>query len=129
MPIHFRVARPTDNLETVVKMYRQGLGMKLLGSFGDHEGFDGAMLGLPGTGYHLEFTHQEGHTVGLAPTKDNLLVFYVPDADEWRAKCASNKGGGTRPRRDIEDHGRCSMKVIISIPARTCRRGPRGICA
>jgi len=34
---------------------------------------------------HLEFTHQLGHTVGRGPTPDNLLVFYLPDADEWQA--------------------------------------------
>ena len=37
------------------------------------------MLGLPGREYHLEFTQ---HVVGSpcpAPTKDNLLVFYIPD--------------------------------------------------
>jgi hypothetical protein len=33
--------------------------------------------------YHLEFTHQHGHSVGRAPTPDNLLVFYLPDRIEW----------------------------------------------
>jgi catechol 2,3-dioxygenase-like lactoylglutathione lyase family enzyme len=84
---HLRVARPTDDLERVVKMYREGLGFEILGSFADHDGFDGVMLGIPGEGYHLEFTHQRDHLAGRAPTEDNLLVFYLPDRGEWIARC------------------------------------------
>ena len=37
------------------------------------------MLGLPGEGYHLELiTHTDG-VDGRAPTRDNLLVFYIDD--------------------------------------------------
>ena len=81
---HLRVARPTDNLPEIIKFYRDGLGFEVIGSFEDHEGFDGVMLGRPGAPYHLEFTRQRGHRAGRAPSKDNLLVFYLPDADEWR---------------------------------------------
>ena len=35
------------------------------------------MLGLPGAGYHLEFTHHEAGSDCPAPSKDNLLVFYL----------------------------------------------------
>jgi len=80
----FRVARPTDNLSEVVRFYRDGLGLEVLGSFENHEGFDGTMLGRKGLPYHLEFTHHRGHTVGKAPTQDNLLVFYIPDEVEWK---------------------------------------------
>jgi catechol 2,3-dioxygenase-like lactoylglutathione lyase family enzyme len=78
-----RVARATDQLDEVVRFYVEGLGFDQLGSFEDHEGFDGVMVGTPGAPYHLEFTHQHGHTVGSAPAKDNLLVFYLPDVAEW----------------------------------------------
>jgi catechol 2,3-dioxygenase-like lactoylglutathione lyase family enzyme len=80
---HLRVARPTDDLEAVVRFYRDGLGFEVLGGFTDHDGFDGVMLGHPGAGYHLEFTRKQGHPAGRAPTDDNLLVFYLPDRDEW----------------------------------------------
>ena len=39
-----RVARPTDHLEDVVRFYRDGVGLIEIGSFEDHEGFDGEML-------------------------------------------------------------------------------------
>jgi catechol 2,3-dioxygenase-like lactoylglutathione lyase family enzyme len=48
-----RVARPTDHFEDVIRFYRDGLGMTLIGSFEDHDGVDGVMLGVPGEPYHL----------------------------------------------------------------------------
>jgi catechol 2,3-dioxygenase-like lactoylglutathione lyase family enzyme len=78
-----RVARPTDHLEEVIRFYTEGIGLSILGSFEDHDGFDGVMLGLPGAAYHLEFTRKHGHSAGRAPTQDNLLVFYISDKQEW----------------------------------------------
>ena len=89
-----RVARPTDHLDRVAEMYARGLGFEVLGRFEDHDGFDGVMLGHPGQPYHLEFTSKRGHAAGRAPTEDHLLVFYVPDADEWAAACARMKAAG-----------------------------------
>ena len=80
---HLRIARATDNLPEVTRFYREGLGFECLRSFEDHAGFDGVMLGHPAAGYHLEFTHRRGD-VGRAPTKENLLVFYLPDRTEWQ---------------------------------------------
>src|SRR5262245_46873964 len=80
-----RVARPTDRLEDVVRFYTEGVGLTVLASFEDHEGFDGVMLGVAGAVYHLELTRKRGHVVGRAPTQDNLLVFYLPDRSEWQA--------------------------------------------
>jgi catechol 2,3-dioxygenase-like lactoylglutathione lyase family enzyme len=106
---HLRVARPTDNLAAVVKFYRDGLGMKVLGEFQDHDGFDGVMLGLAGAAYHLEFTHKRGHATGRAPTEENLLVFYLPDPAAWRvvaarlARAGHNAVGSFNPYWD--EHG------------------------
>ncbi len=80
-----RVARPTDNLNEVVDFYTKGLGLEVLYKFQDHEGFDGVMVGFPGAAYHLEFTSHRGHSVGHAPTQDNLLIFYFPiKPNGWR---------------------------------------------
>ena len=83
-----RVARPTDNLDKIKYMYMAGLGFSLLGEFYDHDGFDGVILGHDNHNYHLEFTHHKGQAVGGAPTKDNLLVFYIPDNAEWASACS-----------------------------------------
>ena len=81
-----RVARPTDHLTAIAEMYATGLGFTVFAQFEDHDGFDGIILGHPQQPYHLECTTQRGHHVGKAPTQDHLLVFYLPDRDEWEAK-------------------------------------------
>lgn len=78
----FRIARPTNQLKKVVEFYRDGLGLKVVGSFEGHDGYDGIMLGLPDTSYHLEFTQHIDGSPCPAPTKDNLLVFYFTDKNE-----------------------------------------------
>lgn len=78
--VQVRVARPTGNLDAVVRFYGEGLGLAVLGSFHDHAGYSGVMLGLPGYAYHLEFTEQPGDGLFPPPSRDNLLVFYIPDA-------------------------------------------------
>ncbi|PTB70697.1 Glyoxalase/Bleomycin resistance protein/Dihydroxybiphenyl dioxygenase [Trichoderma citrinoviride] len=78
-----RIARPSDNIDALIPFYVDGLGFELLYRFNQHEGFDGIMLGHKGAGYHLEFTSKTGHTVGRAPTEDNLLVFYLPEGNDF----------------------------------------------
>lgn len=77
-----RIARPTDRLEEVITFYRDGLGLRELGRFCDHDGYDGVMLGLPQATYHLEFTQHRAGSPCPAPSADNLLVLYIPDSDE-----------------------------------------------
>ena len=94
---HLRVARPTDDLEAVIRFYRDGLGFRELGNFRGHDGFDGVMLGFPGAPYHLEFTRKRGHPAGRAPTEENLLVFYLPDENAWREAVDRLEDQGHRP--------------------------------
>ncbi len=82
-----RVARPTDRLDEVVRFYTEGLDLKEIGSFEGHAGYDGVLIGLPGSEYQLEFTtHAEG-SPGAEPSRDNLLVFYVGDEAGDRDRC------------------------------------------
>ncbi|AUM12476.1 VOC family protein [Ketobacter alkanivorans] len=89
-----RVARPTDKLNEITSMYVSGLGFQLLSSFKDHDGFDGSIIGHPNHAYHLEFTHHAGTMVGRAPTKDNLLVFFMPDHSAWIESCKKMEAAG-----------------------------------
>ncbi len=92
-----RVARPTEHLATLADMYARGLGLQVIGAFEDHDGFDGVVLGHPGHPYHLEFTHRHGHAVAAAPDPDQLLVFYLPDRENWKAACTRMQAAGFRP--------------------------------
>ena len=91
-----RVVRPTDNLAAIAEMYAKGLGFDVLAEFEDHRGFDGVILGRPKQPYHIEFTSQRGHEVGKAPTRDDLLVFYIPDKNDWEAGCEQMISAGFR---------------------------------
>ena len=103
-----RVARPTDRLEAVVSFYRDGLGLAELFRFDDHDGYNGIMLGLPGTAYHLEFTHHAEGSPGQAPTGDNLLVLYFDGQDAVR-----------QVARRLEAHG--GTAVVAENPYWTAR--------
>jgi catechol 2,3-dioxygenase-like lactoylglutathione lyase family enzyme len=94
---HLRVVRPSDDLAANVRFYRDGLGFEVLYEFRDHDGFDAVMLGRKGAAYHLAFVHKAGHNAGRAPSQDNLLVFYLPDADEWKRAVMRLEGLGHTP--------------------------------
>ena len=91
-------------------MYRRGLGLTILGSFTDHEGFDGVMLGHPASRYHFEFTHCHHHPVRPAPTVEDLVVLYVPEEEEWRTSCNNMVAAGFKQVASFnpywETHGR-----------------------
>ena len=81
--IVMRVVRPTDNLEEITKMYADGLGFEVIGGFDNHGDFSGRMVGHPKHHYHLEFTTHAKEKAGRAPSLENLLVFYIPDDNEY----------------------------------------------
>ena len=65
-------------------MYCEGLNLRVLGSFENHDGFDGVMLGAADMSYHFEFTQCRNHPVVPSPTPEDLAVFYIPDTIEWQ---------------------------------------------
>ncbi|MGG1695812.1 VOC family protein [Bacillus zhangzhouensis] len=82
-----RISRPTANMKEVVSFYEEGLGLKRIGSFDQHEGYDGVMLGLPHQHVHLEITKHEEEESLPVPHPEQLLVFYIPNEQEfWQMK-------------------------------------------
>jgi catechol 2,3-dioxygenase-like lactoylglutathione lyase family enzyme len=94
MVCHFRIARPVTDMSRTEAMYREGLGLLRLGQFQDHEGFDGVMLGDPGGAYHFEFTHCRARPIKPTPTPEDLLVFYLPEREEWERRCEAMEAAG-----------------------------------
>lgn len=76
-----RMARPTNKLQEIEDFYCNGIGLTKIGSFEKHAGFDGVMIGLPGLPYHLEFTQHEDGSSCPTPSKENLLVLYIPEQE------------------------------------------------
>ncbi|AZK93279.1 MULTISPECIES: VOC family protein [Streptomyces] len=86
-----RFARPTAAYDEVVAFYGDGLGLPVIAEWRDHEGYDGVVFGLPGTGVQLEIT-QHGTPPGPggpggtptpwipAPHPENQLVLYLDGA-------------------------------------------------
>src|SRR5574339_629419 len=94
MPHQLRIARPVANLVRTKAMYCEGLGLRVLGSFENHQGFDGIVLGVAGADYHFEFTYRRCHPVKPEPTVEDLLVLYISSEHEWKARCAAMTAAG-----------------------------------
>jgi catechol 2,3-dioxygenase-like lactoylglutathione lyase family enzyme len=100
-----RVARPSDDLDALLRFYRDGLGLAVLYEFAaDEDGFEGVMLGQKGAPYHFEFTKKHGHPAGHAPTQDNLVVFYYPDVAQWRAAGQRMRDAGFVPVKSFNPY-------------------------
>ena len=89
-----RVARPTNHLSRIVKMYEHGLGLQKLSEFHNHDEFDGVILGHHNYPYHLEFTYHHGSNIEVIPHKDSLLVFYMPEKQLFTLTCANLEAAG-----------------------------------
>ena len=101
---HLRIARPVTDLARSTALYRDGLGLAVLASFRDHDGFDGVVLGVPGEQHHLELTFRRSNPLRPQPTPDDLIVFYVPDAAEWRGACARALAAGFAPVTSVNPY-------------------------
>ena len=70
-----RVARPTADLQSIRTFYADVVGLPLLGSFVDHDGFDGVIFGIPDERAQLELVRSPHRDVP-APTNEDALVLY-----------------------------------------------------
>jgi hypothetical protein len=71
----FRFARHTNDLEQLSSFYIKILGMEILGSFQNHNGYDGVFMGKTNENWHLEFTKSDEITQFNFGDED-VLVFY-----------------------------------------------------
>jgi hypothetical protein len=94
MHYHLRIARPVTNLVKSATLYQHGLALTELSRFEDHQGFDGVMLGDATSCFHIELTYCRHHPVTPSPTAEDLLVFYVPDQNEWHQRCEAMQVAG-----------------------------------
>lgn len=72
----FRYARHTNDLNKLEVFYTTIVGLKKLGSFQGHDGYDGLFIGLPENDWHIEFTTSQDKSLSTFD-EDDSLVFYV----------------------------------------------------
>ncbi|MES2543300.1 MAG: VOC family protein [Bacteroidota bacterium] len=70
-----RVARHTDDLEKIKAFYIDILEFELLGSFENHDKYDGIFIGKSDLDWHFEFTKSNEKAKHIFD-KDDLLVLY-----------------------------------------------------
>lgn len=80
--MHFRVARHTNNLEVLKNFYINVLNFELLGSFENHENYNGVFLGFSNADWHLEFTTSNEKAVHQFD-EDDALVLYPETQNEY----------------------------------------------
>ena len=91
-----RVARPTRDLEHACAFYRDALGLPVLSSFADHDGYAGVILGVPDAALQLELLfHAE---VEPSPTTEDQLVFYLGSSAAVADRAAAIEAAGHEPQ-------------------------------
>lgn len=78
----FRFARHTNDLEKLLTFYTKILGLELLGSFQNHNNYDGIFIGKQNLDWHLEFTKSD-EIVSFNFNEDDILVFYPKTKEEY----------------------------------------------
>ncbi len=78
-----RFARHTNNLENIKSFYIDILAFEILGSFENHNSYDGVFIGKPNLGWHLEFTKSK-EIVVFNFGKEDYLVFYPENEIEYQ---------------------------------------------
>lgn len=73
--MNFRIARHTNKINQISEFYINILNLEILGSFKNHNNYDGVFIGKKNLDWHLEFTTSDE----LAEhhfDEDDILVFY-----------------------------------------------------
>lgn len=70
-----RVARHTDDLEKIKTFYINVLGFELLGSFENHDNYDGIFIGKPNLDWHFEFTKSDKKAQHFSDEDDSIVLY------------------------------------------------------
>jgi catechol 2,3-dioxygenase-like lactoylglutathione lyase family enzyme len=91
-----RVARPTRDLAASASFYGGVLGLPVLSSFENHDGYSGVIFGLPDASRQLELVSHEGVTP--SPTPEDQLVVYLGSTRRVEEDAARLREAGFEPR-------------------------------
>jgi catechol 2,3-dioxygenase-like lactoylglutathione lyase family enzyme len=110
-----RIARPVPALGASLRFYVEILGLEHLGGFNDHDGYDGAFVGVSGADWHLEFTSHSGGSPRPNPTDEDLLVLYLSHED-LAAAAARLADAGSLPLRHENPYWASVGAVVVRDP-------------
>ena len=79
-----RIARHTNDLEKIKSFYIDILGLELMGTFENHDNYDGVFIGKPNLDWHFEFT-KSNDLANHIFDEDDILVFYPETILEFKA--------------------------------------------
>ena len=91
--MELRVARHTNDLDKIKSFYVNILGFEILGSFENHNNYDGIFIGKPSENWHLEFTKSK-EKINISCNEEDYLVFYPEnqlDYDQILKNIEANK--------------------------------------
>jgi len=94
--MQIRVARPTNDLDAARRFYGKALGLPVVASFDDHDGYSGVVFGLPDVSRQLELVAHGGEYP--APTEEDQLVLYLGSVEELEATASRLGAAGHEPR-------------------------------
>jgi hypothetical protein len=89
-----RVARPTHDLGEAAAFYKL-LGLPVIASFEDHDGYSGFVFGLPDPSRQLELVFREGDLP--SPTAEDQLVFYLGSPERVETEADRLRSAGYEP--------------------------------
>jgi catechol 2,3-dioxygenase-like lactoylglutathione lyase family enzyme len=105
-----RIARPAHDLDRSAAFYRDLVGLRPLGGFRDHEGYDGLFFALPGGG-ELELT--AGPVEPTGGTEEDLLVLYLSTLDEVGQLAAALVSAGVPTLKSTNPYwNRCGQTFL-----------------
>jgi len=79
-----RFARHVKNLKKMEHFYVTHLGLSVIGSFKDHNGYDGIILSSEGDQWQIEFT-TSANRPHHSYDEDDLLVLYFDTPEKYEA--------------------------------------------
>jgi catechol 2,3-dioxygenase-like lactoylglutathione lyase family enzyme len=112
--MQIRVERPTRDLEAAKHFYGELLGLPVVASFEDHDGYSGVVFGLPDASRQLELVWHEN--AAPAPTEEDQLVFYLGSDEEVAAFASRLRTVGLEPRSAVNPYWRKNGAVCFVDP-------------
>ena len=100
--MQIRVARPTRDLDAARRFYGEGLGLPVVASFEDHDGYSGLVFGLPDASRQLELVWHEA--AAPSPTEEDQLVLYLGSAEEVATAASRLRAAGPEPRQAVNPY-------------------------